>query len=239
MRLADAHIVNFRAIRVLDVSLDPRLTVLHGMNAQGKTSVLSAIAVGLGMIPAFYDLQDAPAFATADIGPGPNTYVRLRSDDGRAWERGTALQRRKRKSTSFTRSEMLYGSFPQLPGDRAIEGQDPLPVVAYYDTDRAILPPVMRKQDGDSQPRRLDAYEGALASRANFRSLFEWFFATENIELRRQRERHSFHYELPELQAVRAAITSMLPDISNPRIEAPARPRAWSSRGMWTGGTRT
>jgi recombinational DNA repair ATPase RecF len=44
-------IENYRAIDYLALPLDPSLTVLHGDNAHGKTSVLSAIAVGLGNIP--------------------------------------------------------------------------------------------------------------------------------------------------------------------------------------------
>ena len=51
MKLKAVEIENFRAIEKLTLSLDPQLTVLHGANAHGKTSVLSAVAVGLGAIP--------------------------------------------------------------------------------------------------------------------------------------------------------------------------------------------
>lgn len=51
VKLALVRIQNFRAIECLELRPDPRLTVLHGDNAQGKTSVLSAIAAGLGAIP--------------------------------------------------------------------------------------------------------------------------------------------------------------------------------------------
>ena len=40
MKLASVKIENFRAIGKLTLPLDPRLTVLHGANAHGKTSVL-------------------------------------------------------------------------------------------------------------------------------------------------------------------------------------------------------
>ena len=46
MKLERVQIDNYRAIRQLDLPLDPGLTVLHGNNAHGKTSVLSAIATG-------------------------------------------------------------------------------------------------------------------------------------------------------------------------------------------------
>ena len=51
MKLRSVEIENFRAIKQLKLSLDESLTVFHGDNAHGKTSVLGAIAVGLGAIP--------------------------------------------------------------------------------------------------------------------------------------------------------------------------------------------
>ena len=50
MKLESVEIENYRAVDQLRLSLHPTLTVLYGDNAHGKTSVLSAIAVGLGAI---------------------------------------------------------------------------------------------------------------------------------------------------------------------------------------------
>ena len=51
MKLRSVEIENYRVIKHLKLALDESLTVFHGDNAHGKTSVLSAIAVGLGAIP--------------------------------------------------------------------------------------------------------------------------------------------------------------------------------------------
>ncbi|WP_058555485.1 AAA family ATPase [Thiohalocapsa sp. ML1] len=50
MRLTSVEIENFRAIGELTLPLHDRLNVLVGENAAGKTSVVEAIAVGLGAI---------------------------------------------------------------------------------------------------------------------------------------------------------------------------------------------
>ena len=50
VKLTYVGIKNFRAIDRLDLEPDPVLTVFHGDNAHGKTSILDAIAVGLGRI---------------------------------------------------------------------------------------------------------------------------------------------------------------------------------------------
>ncbi len=47
MKLKFVKVENYRALEKLELQLDPSLTVLHGDNGYGKTSVLSAIAVGL------------------------------------------------------------------------------------------------------------------------------------------------------------------------------------------------
>ena len=54
MKLDAVEIENYRAIEKLRLPLDPSLTVLHGGNTCGKTSVLSAIAVGLSSILEFW-----------------------------------------------------------------------------------------------------------------------------------------------------------------------------------------
>lgn len=50
MRLSSVRIENFRAIDDLALPLHPQINVLVGENAAGKTSVIEAIAVGLGAI---------------------------------------------------------------------------------------------------------------------------------------------------------------------------------------------
>ena len=63
-----AIIENFRAIRQARIELDPRVTVFFGGNAAGKTSVLDAVAIALGAIPARIPRAVGRQFAkTGDI----------------------------------------------------------------------------------------------------------------------------------------------------------------------------
>ena len=48
----ELHIQNFRGIRDASIELDERVTVFFGSNAAGKTTVLDALAIGLGAITA-------------------------------------------------------------------------------------------------------------------------------------------------------------------------------------------
>ena len=49
MRIDSIQIDNFRGIEHLDLEFDPRFTLLVGDNGSGKTSILSAVSVALGI----------------------------------------------------------------------------------------------------------------------------------------------------------------------------------------------
>ena len=113
-----------------------------------------------------------------------------------------------------------------------------LPIVAFYDTDRAALGGSARGAAGrlrhyaaqvvqdEMQCRgfwadyssRYTALNGALEARTDFSDLFTWFYARENDELREQKKRSDFSHRLNDLSTVRRAIESMLDGVSDARI---------------------
>lgn len=88
MKLESVTIENYRAIEHLRLPLDPSLTVLHGGNTCGKTSVLSAIAVGLGVIPDLLPGVSGIDFLRTDLRAGESfVQVDLTATDGLPWKR--------------------------------------------------------------------------------------------------------------------------------------------------------
>ena len=103
-----------------------------------------------------------------------------------------------------------------------------LPIVAFYDTDRAVLdvPERWRHYEGDippyawrtgrggqplvverRRPVRYEALQGALTARLKYGQLLQWFRAKEDEELREQRKRRDLDYRKKDLSAVRSAIS--------------------------------
>ena len=224
MKLKSVEIENYRAIEKLKLPLDPSLTVLHGDNGYGKTSVLSAIAVGLGdeaMLGPFLDVFIY--FCEEDWREGAgNPRVSLTSMDGNVFERqGTrsVVKRKKAEEEMSTHRENLDKAL--VENSRA-ESKD-MPIGALYGTDRTVsdVPEsVMSPRHLPSRVPRLDALKGALSARTDFEDLFAWFYFKEDEELREQKERRDFDYQLKEVSAVRQAISSMLPEVSDPRTES-------------------
>ena len=226
MKLALIKIQNFRAIETLEMRPDPQLTVLHGDNAHGKTSVLSAIAMGLGAIPTSLPGVTGIGFKKSDRRDGSEyTRVLLKTTDGVAWEqrvgRRLGWQEEPNQAHLADTSRPLRELRNWLNREALTAwGQHiDLPIVGYYDTDRAVMDSTRRGHKRKTAGTRFLAFAGALSARTSFRELFEWFYRKENEELREQRDRRNLDYRLRELSAVRNAIASMVRDISEPHVE--------------------
>ena len=214
MKLERAEIENYRAIEKLVLPLDPDLTVLHGENGHGKTSVLSAIAVGLGDILRLLPNVSSIGFRDTDLrGPRP-LRVALWTCDGIEWDR-----RKQGPRGKTTRQQLKEAIEEIVAADREGAAPRDLPIVAFYDTDRAVLDAPHRRRGFKTAFPRYAALEGALAPRANFRELFKWFYARQYEELQEKDERRDWDYRLKDLNAVRTAIERMVPGVSDPRIK--------------------
>ena len=217
MKLERVEIENYRAIERLDLALDPDLTVFHGGNGHGKTSVLSAVAVGLGAIPLVLPDVSGVRFLKSDRRGLRPIRVELTSTDGIVWRRRALGEKR-----TTRRRELKAALDAVVAADR--EGSDPLdlPIVAFYDTERAVAhraavePPDLRRNAGKSFSRYA-ALAGALAHRTSFGEFFAWFYAMENAELRARRRGAPARSKA--LNTVRRAITAMLPGATEPRVE--------------------
>ena len=218
MKLARLEIENYRAIERLDLPLNPDLTVFHGDNAHGKTSILSAIAVGLGSIPRLLPGVSSIGFLKTDLRARRPLRVALTTTTEGIW-----WQRRMTAGGAGGRVISQRGLKEMVDAivSADTEGLEPheLPIVAFYDTDRAVFDAPQRRRGFKPDFPRYEALEGALSVRTNFREFFQWFYAMENEELRAQRQQPFSGNGLKELDTVRSAITAMMPGVTQPRIK--------------------
>ncbi len=220
MKLKSVTIENYRAIENLELSLDRKLTVLHGDNGHGKTTVLSAIAVGLGeWLGSFLD-ELSFDLSEEDWREGAaSPRIVVESIDGIIGERyGKEATDEREEERRIAVNDAIR---PALDESLATKEED-MPIVAFYGTDRMLsdMPDWVLSQRGSQyKPSRRAALEGALSARTDFEGLLTWFYFKENEELRERRERRDFDYQLKDVSVIRQAISSMLPEVSNPRIE--------------------
>ena len=179
MKLVRVEIENYRAIEALDLELNSNPTVLYGKNAHGKTSVLSAIATGLGSIPMFLPDVSSVGFRKSDRRGLQQLRVGLTAVGDIAWDRrvgGSPLPRRRGAGQGLKETINAI-----VNADR--EGTEPLdlPIVAFYDTDRAVFDQPQRRRGFKAEFPRYGALQDALSARTDFRDFFKWFYAKENM----------------------------------------------------------
>ena len=229
MKLKFVEIENFRAIEKIHLSLHPNITVLHGANAHGKTSLLSAIAVGLGAVPTLLPDVSGIKFQKKDRGDGKGcTRVLMTTTEDITWERTSGAKRKTGWSWNKDKIQEPTLKYPQRDLKQWLSGTAlkgwggtniDLPILAFYDTERAVTQLTKKSGRPKNTASRYAALTGALSARTNFRELFEWFYTKENEELREQKERRNHDYRLKDLSAVREAISSMIDGVTDPHIE--------------------
>jgi len=218
---------NFRSKDRIQLELGPRLTILIGENGAGKTSVLDGLAIGLGAILTYLPGVSGISFRKTDIKQvenqkAPYSRVRVETQAGLLWDRTD--RRDKSKSTTDQippavglqnlRKYLDTTILDPLNDSKRVE----LPMFSYYGVSRALLDVPLRRRGFPKAHARFEALEGALAADSRFKSAFVWFYNKENEEQRKQRELKDFEFQLPELEAVRKAIVSVFPGISDPHI---------------------
>jgi predicted ATP-binding protein involved in virulence len=237
------HIQNFRGIREASIELDPRVTVFFGSNAAGKTTVLDALTIGLGAITARVPKATGRDFAkSGDIRvpwyrgerimahpetPGaerPFTRVGLVASEDVQWDvtKLRSQQDRRHVPKGWGREALHDWLDPRvLEAEDSPAGQptSPLPLVAAYGNERAVVEVPLREKAFNRDFDRFGALDEALRATTRFKAVFEWFRVMEDEERRGMEQRRDFDYRLPALEWVRRAIAAAELHCRNPRVE--------------------
>ncbi len=221
MRARRLTLQGFRGIEQLDLQLRPSLTVLVGVNGSGKTTILDALAL---LMMAFQDRlkRDTKRWnfrlAPSDVnGQVQRAKLSLHAEvDSKplAW----ALEvRRYFAQVSVEEEAAEISQFAdELVGRQEANAGVSVPLAVYFPTNRAVLdgPKLIRTTHAFDQ---LTAYDNNLEDNSsNFRLFFEWFRDREDLENEARRDDPSARDV--QLEAVREAVRSLLPDFEDLRI---------------------
>ena len=229
MRIDRLDLQNFKKYERLTLELDPHFTLLVGENGAGKTSVLDALAVALGIW-----LVDYPDTTLANSGRNilPNE-IRLQ-----AAKEGDRVQFHEQRPVVVTAVGQIAAR-DRLPWTRQIrpdgqrtsnaDAKDALdeirrvfeavekgekilcPILGYYGAGRAWLPSRERKGQeakGDFS-RRWAAFYDCFNERIRFSELTEWFRREALASVNRGGRMR------PGFEVVRRALLRCMPDAEN------------------------
>ncbi len=219
-------LVNFRCYQKVEIELDPYLNVFVGNNGAGKSAILDAMAIGLDCVVAF--LLDSPQrviekqdiLLVNDEQLAPFVRIELTTASGWFWscykksgpESITTADNYGVSQLSDLHEVLKKGVLANNRG----EVYD-IPVCVYYG--------IRREQYVNDWERPLDlssryeALRGACGGLTDYKRALQWFNWQEGQELRLQRKQENFAVRLPVLEAVRRAMSRMIPQVSNLRTE--------------------
>jgi len=242
MKLKKLNISGFKSISELELEFNERMNVILGVNGAGKSTILQAIAICLSWYIARIKNSkgNGDVIKDNDINQRySNCILALEMNNQLEWSLFKAKHYHKNKSklkSNLTSLTKFIDSISDTPTS--------LPVIAFYGVNRVVSDIPIRLKS----THHLDifsTYNEALHAGANFRSFFEWFKEREDIE----NENFRIYSELllednnslnlfqtendkkpiaifekdPQLEAVRKAIVSILPEYKSIKIQRSPR----------------
>lgn len=220
MRIDGLTIRNFRKFESLHVEFDSEMNILVGNNGAGKSSVLSALAVGVGSFFLGIEGVTCPGINKADIrlvtreigsvlDQQPQLPVEI-SCNGVLFDEKTKWTRTLNTETGSTThkdAEDIKVISRRVQNEIRHGNQDIiLPIISYYGTGRLWS----QKKDTNSlfdkrSANRFNGYTDCLSSSSNEKLMKKWLHKMTMIELQDQ-------IKLPELTAVENAVAECFSD---------------------------
>lgn len=191
MVLERLQLTNFRGFERLDLSFEPDLTVLVGINGCGKTSIIDALIIGLGLRG--YERRDIHANATRvviDLSLSDQPVVSVTGEHIASTGTGARISTSTQGKPQLDRLILIYGAHR--------EARDKTPGL----TSSELWP-----------PRRA---EWKFSAHADYNDFFMWFRQMEDEE--NERIRYDAGEENSSLNAVRNAIYRLFPGYTKLRV---------------------
>lgn len=214
MNLSNVKIKNFRNIEELDIKFKPGFNLIKGKNGKGKTSVLEAIAVGLGgFIGGIADVStrhfniDEVRTEYLKIGDGSYskkyhvpTEVTIAAQlygEKYQWTRGKSSIK---ASRSTTQPRDICRKAEEMAEDDNVE----LPILAYIGAGR-VWNQMRQKWENPFRKHyfRTVGYTDALIEASNEKLLMSWCVKMEQISWQKEKK-------IAEYEAVKAAVAKFM-----------------------------
>lgn len=217
MKLQQMQIENYRGVRELVLNLDGKCTILYGVNGVGKSSILRSLTQVFSHIitnVSSGQIKPQAHFEKEDVRFGASRLAiqcMFRFDDG-SEETYTHAYKKAARIMSRKENSAFYHAF----SNQYLGESSSLPVFSYYGVNRVVLDIPVRIRTKHTFGT-ISAYQNSIG-RTDFRTFFEWFRNQEDIENQEKVSRKNLEYTDASLEAVRSAIMSMMPELTNIRI---------------------
>lgn len=232
MKLKKINLMNFRGIENLEIPFNGKSTIIFGVNGVGKSAILRSIDLVYANIIARLTsskkkLAQLEYDDISDGKSGARIQIEFEFLDGKTMEYGRYISRGKGRTHILQELKELVDVFESRYIEKSYNDEDGnwvevedtknMPIFVNYGVNRAVLDVPVRVYSKE-QFTKLSAFDKAIESRIDFRTLFRWFRNQEDIE-NQEKARTNRKYEDRNLSAVKSAMLSMLDGFEDIHIE--------------------
>ena len=214
MMIEKISIKNFRKFEELNIEFAPQMNVIAGNNVAGKSTILEALAVGVGSFFLGIEAVPSPGIKKTDVryisrntgsvtDRQPQFPVTIQCEGEVNGEKVSWLRSLNTESGSTTYGDA--GQIKSIASDMQKEirnGNEDvvLPLISYYGTGRLWAQKKEKQADIASEfSNRFGGYVDCLSALSNEKLMIKWFKKMTMIQIQEETE-------IPELTAVRTAI---------------------------------
>ena len=231
MKIKSLQLKNFKGIEDLSINVSGKTTIVFGINGVGKSTLLRAIDLLYANI--ITDITKKKKLANLeedDIMFGKSraeVSAEFVFDDGeyRFYSRSISRSSGRRHNAkeldrlaTHFRKSYIEENYEDENGNWVIvEDKKNMPVFVNYGVNRLVLNVPLRSTNKASF-EKINAFDKAIESKIDFRSLFEWFRNQEDIE-NQEKVRYDVNYVDKSLRAVKTAMLAMLDGFDDIRID--------------------
>ena len=222
---------DFRGISNLELDLEGKSAVFFGVNGVGKSTILRAIdLLYANIISKLLRTQKKLANIDSDDIRLGRTKTTISADfllNNIVFSYSRSMSKMNGRKHNQSQLNALVECFEENYIDSSysdeqgnwieVEDRKNMPVFVNYGVNRLVLdvPVLVSKK---SNFTKLSAFDKAIESKIDFRSLFQWFRLQEDIE-NQTKVRENPDYEDKSLKAVVKAMLALLDDFDNVHIE--------------------
>lgn len=232
MKVKTIQISNFKGIRNLELPFDGKSTIFFGINGVGKSTILRTIdLIYANIISMLVSSKSKLAqLELDDISSGKtraDIHATFEFPDGSLKEYARSISRAEGKKHNLGELRNLVNLFETLYIEKGfddgngnwIEKEDTknMPVFVNYGVNRSVFDVPLRVTKNE-QFTKLSAFDKAIESKIDFKTLFMWFRNQEDIE-NQEKVRKSAAYKDRSLSAVKKAMLAMLDGFNDIHID--------------------
>ena len=223
MFLTKINIKNYRLVKDMEINFTKGVNLIIGDNGLGKTSILDAIAVGLGgYINGVKDvtpkniLEDDIRQESLTMGDGSITrkYNTPTSIGCTCDISGKILKwERRRKEINTSKTTTLGKDITKYVEYVINDDESVLPLLCYYSTDRLLND--SKSKDTSKFKNRYDGYKNSMNSNFDFKSIESWCLKMEMIAFQENKKIQEYEVFKKTLSEIMQKIerTDFLPKI--------------------------